>query len=432
MMSKLTVRNGRQETNPRLTGRPQEALGRQASKTNMKITAEDTSQMMLVSKQAPPGLILLQHEFGKRSNYHIWYPLLKTYAVREFGLSGTVVETFKIYRPERPAIPSADELAPEVDVGGFLRKETERKIAKYVDMVAECEKNDPKIFALILQTLSQESEEQDRACGEFDEADTEKNPAKLMAINLAVHTAGVGRNEIVRKREAKQNHEVTRQAQESLSDFKKRYYLSVKMLKAADCPLGDMTEEEMADDFLHRVNMGVYGEAVRTMDRDLSFGRGGYPVTVQEAYDRLVQWEYTTRSEVRQVVGLPSEAKTTSVMSSDTIFAADTEADKDKNKVRHKNAKKGKKTEDEEWEDMRGRCLICKKRGHYRAYCPFLKKAMQMAGMKKHKGKYDEDEDSSEDESSDKKSEEIECVSIDEDAGADMAYFSGDDEAAIF
>jgi hypothetical protein len=127
-----------------LTERSQGALGRQASKANMKLTAEDTSQMMLASKQAPQGLVLLQHEFDKRSNYHIWYPLLKTYAVREFGLSGTVVETFKIYRPERPTTPSADELAPEVDVEGFLRKETERKIAKYVDLVAECEKNDPK------------------------------------------------------------------------------------------------------------------------------------------------------------------------------------------------------------------------------------------------------------------------------------------------
>ena len=432
MMSKLTGRNRRQETNSRLTERPQEALGRQESKTNMKLTTEDTSQMMLVSKQAPPGLVLLQHEFGKRSNYHIWYPLLKTHAVREFGLSGTVVETFKIYRPERPTTPSADELAPDVDVGGFLRKETERRIAKYVDLVAECEKNDPKIFALILQTLSVESEEQDRACGEFDEADTEKSPAKLMAINLAVHTAGVGRNEIVRKREAKQNHEATRQSQESLSDFKKRYYLSVKMLKAADCPLGDMTEEEMADDFLHRVNMGLYEEAVRTMDRDLSFGRGGYPVTVQEAYDRLVQWQYATRSEVRKVAGLPPDAKPTSVMSQDTIFAADIEAGKDRKKVRDKRVKKGKKDEDEEWEDMRGRCLICKRKGHYRANCPFVKKAMQLAGMKKHKGKHDEEEDSSEDDSSDKKSEEIEYMSIAEDVEEDIAYFSGDDDAAIF
>ena len=57
---------------------------------------------------------------------------------------------------------------------------------------------------------------------------------------------------------------------------------------------------------------------------------------------------------------------------------------------------------------------------------------MQLAGMKKHKGKYEEEEETSEDDSSDKKSEEIEYVSIDEDAEADMAYFSGDDDAAIF
>jgi hypothetical protein len=68
---------------------------------------------------------------------------LKTHAVIEFGLLGTVVGTFKIYRPERPTIPSPDELAPEVDVGWFLRKKTERKIVNYVDLVADCEKNDP-------------------------------------------------------------------------------------------------------------------------------------------------------------------------------------------------------------------------------------------------------------------------------------------------
>jgi hypothetical protein len=85
------------------------------------------------------------------------------------------------------------------------------------------------------------------------------------------------------------------------------------MLKATDCPLGDMTEEEMADDFLHRINMGLYEEAVR-MDRDVSFGRGEYPVTVQEAYDRLIQWQYATRSEVRRAVTSSSDAKPTAAI----------------------------------------------------------------------------------------------------------------------
>ena len=45
----------------------------------------------------------------------------------------------------------------------------------------------------------------------------------------------------------------------------------------AGCHEGNMTDEERADDFLHKVHPQYYGEVVATLDQNRLLGLGGYP-----------------------------------------------------------------------------------------------------------------------------------------------------------
>ena len=147
--------------------------------------------------------------------------------------------------------------------------------------------------------ISQESEEHTRAHEDFPEAQDERDPAKGLIILQTVHSIGGGSNEIKRKREARVNHGVLRMMldnQESLADFKARYNMSIRTLKSVNCPLGGMSEEEQADDFLHKLSP-YYAEAVRSLDQDRNLGRRGYPTTVHEAYRRMTEWIFVPQRE---------------------------------------------------------------------------------------------------------------------------------------
>ena len=60
----------------------------------------------------------------------------------------------------------------------------------------------------------------------------------------------------------------------------------------AGCHEGKMTDEERADDFLHKVHPQYYGEVVASLDQNRLLGLGGYPQTVEEAYTILSQWSF--------------------------------------------------------------------------------------------------------------------------------------------
>ena len=176
------------------------------------------------------------------------------------------------------------------------------------------------MHALYLWHISQESEEHVRAHVDFTEAQEDRNPLMTNSIIEVVHTAGGGSNDVRRKRDARINHGELKQVRknETLTDFRKRYQMSMRTLKSVKCPLGDMDDEEQADDFLHKLDPAYYGEAVRSLDQDRNLGRAGYPRSVQEAYTRMSEWIFVLANDGESMV------KAQGALPGDTVFVTET------------------------------------------------------------------------------------------------------------
>ena len=119
-----------------------------------------------------------------------------------------------------------------------------------------------------------------------------------------------------------------------------------------------MTDEERADDFLHKVHPQYYGEVVATLDQHRLLGLGGYPKTVEEAYTILSQWSF------KPAVSRP-------VMNQSSVFSS--EISTDNNRRTQRNKSQTLKTEwfDELWQDRAcGKRLLGRRRRQRRPKPP--------------------------------------------------------------
>ena len=84
-----------------------------------------------------------------------------------------------------------------------------------------------------------------------------------------MHISGVATNEMDRQRNARRAFAGRIQQEfESLSSFKTTHDLGFKVMQAAGCIEGQMTDEMLADDFLHKLHPKYYGNAVAKLDQN--------------------------------------------------------------------------------------------------------------------------------------------------------------------
>ena len=317
-----------------------------------KYGSRPTDRSLSFQHKVPlPGSEILRYEFGSKRNHRAWRDFMTTHMMKKFGQHGSFMETGKLWLPTKPTVDPS-EIDPANDVLGIKLEELKIRMRQYYAEIQKVPDINTKMFSEIISQISETSEERTLAHPEYAtkaNVGGEKNPLELISIVDDVHINGVATNDMDRQRNARRAFATRRQQEfESLSSFKNTHDLGFKVMQAAGCIEAQMTDEMLADDFLHKLHPKYYGNAVAKLDQNRQLGLTGYPKTVAEAYTLLSQWAH------EPVVNRP-------VMSQDTVFSADM---KFSGKSRKQESQR--KTKDEKYDFE---CYKCGKKGHMAKEC---------------------------------------------------------------
>ena len=329
--------------------------GGQQDRNHARGKIEAQHQGFTIQKKVPLlGMSILCLERGDKMNYHPWYEWCKNHFIQKYGDAGSFMTTFKLWEPEKPEDPTDEELEKTNDPYGLKLENHKIKLRQYYSEKQQAINLRPKMFAELISLISVMSEERVKAHRDYAcKADVSGilNPAELAIIVDDVHVNGMTTNQLDRQRRARANYNNSKQVlNQPLSQFKEINDTLFRVMANAGCHEGKMTDEERADDFLHKVHPQYYGEVVATLDQNRLLGLGGYPQTVEEAYSILSQWSF------KPAVSRPA-------MSQGTIFSSEISTD-DKRSTR-----KGNKPQTFKTEPFDGECYNCGKRGHMAKDC---------------------------------------------------------------
>ena len=298
-----------------------------------------------------PGSEILRYEFGIKRNHRAWRDFMTIHMMKKFGQHGSFMETGKLWMPTKPTV-NPSELDPDNDVLGIKLEELKIRMRQYYSELQKLSDMNTKMFSELISQISETSQERTEAHQDYATRANiggEKNPLELIEIIDDVHINGVATNEMDRQRNARRAFAGRIQQEfESLSSFKTTHDLGFKVMQAAGCIEGQMTDEMLADDFLHKLHPKYYGNAVAKWDQNRQLGLAGYPKTVAEAYTVMSQWAH------EPVVNRP-------VMSQDTVFSSEMKLSEKSRKPEKKRKSKEEKRDFE--------CYNCGKRGHIAKEC---------------------------------------------------------------
>ena len=230
------------------------------------------------------------------------------------------------------------------------------KKKQYVSAVKAAVDKKPMMFATLISQISSASEERVKAHPDYAtkaNVNGDKDPVELAIMIRDIHNGCLSMNTSDRRRKAKEYyHGLIQIDNQPLLIFKDKVQAARTSMAAANCIEAQASEEEFADDFIHKVNQKYYGSVVATLDRNRLLGIGGFPKTVDEAYTLLTEWHHEPR--VNYNTSLPS----------DTVFKADMRIEE-----RKPSSKRDKKSEGDKGIKFNTECNNCGKKGHITKDC---------------------------------------------------------------
>jgi hypothetical protein len=252
--------------------------------------------------------------------------------------------------------PTADQLDPANDPIGEKKMKWQLEMKQYVSAVQAAVDKKPMLFATLISQISSASEERVKAHPDYvtkANVNGDKDLVELAIIIRDIHNGCLSMNASDRRRKAKEYyHGLIQIDNQPLLVFKDKVQAARTSMAAAKCIEAQASEEEFADDFIHKVNQKYYGSVVATLDRNRILGIGGFPKTVDEAYTLLTEWHHEPR--VSYNTSLPS----------DTVFKADMRIEE-----RKPSSKRDKKSEGDKGVKSNTECNNCGKKGHIAKDC---------------------------------------------------------------
>jgi len=300
-------------------------------------------------------------KYGPDANYGEFKKALSTFARREYGNLGKLIETLKYYVPEHIEFEEED-IAEAEDPHGFRKAVIMEEFKERTREMAKMKTQRPALFAVIWGQLSTESEERVRQTDNYvAEVESGDDPLALWLAIRETHIANtIGTGPLDRKTARKQYAGLKQGVNESVTMFKERTDEALAALAAVGAD--DVTPTDQAADFLDRLDPIRYADLMADLENNAVLNVGTYPKTLTEAYNVAARYKLSNKAEVQM-----------STSSGRSVFTTDTEKRRDTFK-----------------------CRLCGEAGHAMAKCSWLEDAREVIKSKRAPNKDDKDDEKEE------------------------------------
>ena len=173
-------------------------------------------------------------------------------ALKDYGNLGKLIKLGKYYEPEEPDITEYDL---ENDSMGVNKANFMEDMKEYRKELMRMRHDRPKLYALIYQYLSEESQEEIKRSDKFDTIDEATDPLGLWLLIEETHKVNlISKVEAVTKMAPKSTYQTIRQgAFENIITYKERFNAALKGYNDQGNP--EMSEKDIAMDFFRGLDI---------------------------------------------------------------------------------------------------------------------------------------------------------------------------------
>ena len=173
--------------------------------------------------------------------------------MKNYGNLGKLIKQGRYYKPEEP---DRNEYDMQNDPDGLNKLAYLEDMKEYRKEIKAMEKDRPKLFALILQYLSDESLEEIKRDEVWDDVEEDTDPEGLWILIKKTHKVNmISKVETITKLSARATYQQMRQGgYESIIAYKERFNNALKAYTDQGNPV--MKSEDIAMDFFRGLDNG--------------------------------------------------------------------------------------------------------------------------------------------------------------------------------
>jgi hypothetical protein len=205
-------------------------------------------------KKDPEEIPVLR--YGPNNNFTKFKEAMSKAALKNYGNLGRLIQLEGCYY--QPTRPDRNDYNLSNDPTGLNQTEYLEDIKEYRKEVKAMEKDRPKLYALILQYLSDESLEEVKRSDDWDTIEQETDPAMLWDVIESTHKINtISKVESVTKMAARTTYQQMKQgAYERIITYKERFNNALKAYTDEGNP--GMNDADVAMDFFRGLDNARY------------------------------------------------------------------------------------------------------------------------------------------------------------------------------
>jgi len=308
-------------------------------------------------KKDPEEIPVLK--YGPSNNFSKFKEAISKTALKNYGQLGKLIKLGKYFEPEEPNNLDYDLVN---DPYGVNKTTYLEDMKEYRKEMIKMRNERPKLYALILQYLSEESLEEIKRSDTFEAIDEETDPLRLWLLVEETHKVNsISKVEAVTKMAARTTYQGMRQgAYESIITYKERFTVALKAYEDQGNP--EMEDGDVAMDFFRGLDNARYSHFKTEIMNGLTAGSIKQPENLNAMYLLANQWlKTTTRNDPKGYA---------------TTFTTTLDHQERSNRRGKKQDKKQEKNSDSEKKEKKEKdmskveCYACGAMGHYANKCP--------------------------------------------------------------
>ena len=330
----------------KLKEQPQERKKKNFQKLHWRTPAEP-------KKKDPEAIPILK--YGPSNNFTLFKEALANAAMKEYGDLEKLIKQGKYYEPKEPNIDYYDL---DFDPHGMNKATYLEDVKEYRRQVNKMKSDRSKLYALILQYLSEESLDEVKRQENFEEVDKATDPKGLWKMVEETHkVTTVSKVEAVTKLSARNTYKLMRQGnyESIIVAYKERFNAALKAYQDQKNP--EMADTDIAMDFFNGLDNARYASFKAETINILTSSAIEQPANLNAMYLLANQWLNTAKSHPS---GLAATFATT----------LDLQEPQKGNKKKNRGGKKKKQENKEKKDTSEVECFSCGIKGHYANACP--------------------------------------------------------------
>ena len=312
-------------------------------------------------KKDPEEIPVLK--YGPANNFSKFKEAISKSALKNYGQLGKLIKLGKYYVPEEPLSTDYDFINDPLGVNKAAYLED---MKEYRKEIMKMRNERPKLYALILQYLSDESLEEIKRSDKFEKIDEETDPLNLWLLVEETHkVTSISKVEAVTKLAARSTYATMRQGPyESIITYKERFTVALKAYDDQGNP--KLEDRDIAMDFFRGLDNARYATFKTEIMNGLTSKAIEQPDSLNAMYLLANQWLKTT---TKTNLGYATTFTTTLDYQEKSHRRGKNK--KDKNKRNNDDKKTTSDKSEKSKTDMSEiECYACGENGHYANKCP--------------------------------------------------------------